>query len=159
MLVKTGALELRTLIARSIKRCSQQQFRPRLFFRTAFPFWNKSSERRASQVYVHCTSTHPGFLQLCKLQGKSTRKKFLFPEGALSLTMYTKHSLSYPVSSSFTSTNPLEAREFISDSLSVTYMLSSDFETNGPSHKCPKGKKRCTGVCIAEPQSSITLIL
>lgn len=111
-------------------------------------------ERSASQASVYCTPLTPGFLQLCKLQGKKT---FLFPVGALSLTMHTKHSLPYPVSSSFPSTS--EARGFISDSLSVTHMLSGDFETNGPSHKCPKGKNRCAAVCIAEAQGSVTPIL
>lgn len=144
----------RSLITRSIKRCSQQQFRPRLFLRIAFHFWNRFLGKRASQVYVHCTPLTPGFLQLCKLQGKRT---FLFPVEILSLMINTKHSLSCPVSSSFISTS--EAGGFTSDSLSVTYMLSSDFETNGPSHKCPKGKKRCTAVGIAETQGSVTLIL
>lgn len=125
-------------------------------FSSKLPFISETNfpERRASQVYVHCTPLTPGFLQLWKLQGKRT---FLFLVGALSLTMCTKHSLSYSVSSSFICTS--EARGFISDSLSVTYMLSSDFETNGPSHKCPKGKKRCTAVCIAEAQGSESLIL
>lgn len=65
---------------------------------------------------------------------------------------YTKHCLFYSVSSSFISTS--KARGSISDSLSVTYTLCSDFETNGPSDKCPKGKKRCTAVCIAEAHYS-----
>lgn len=131
-------------------RCSQQQFRPGLFLRTAFHFWNKFSWKKKLVKFMYCE-----LRSLQVLCSSVNYKTFLFPVGAFSLTMHTKHSLSYPVSSSFTSTS--EARGFISDSLSVAYMLSSDFETNGPSHKCPKGKNRCTAVCIAE--GSITPIL
>lgn len=109
-------------------------------------------ETKASQVYIHRTPLTPGFLWLCELQGERT---FLFPVEAL--PQCTLSILSYAVSSPSVSTS--EARGFVSDSLSVTYMLCSDFATNGPSHKCPKGQERCTAICTAEAQGLVILIL
>lgn len=123
-------------------------------FSSEFPLISETDfpERRANQVYVHFTPLTPDFLWLYKIQGEKT---FLFPIESLSWMMYTKHSLSYVLSSSAICTS--EVRGFISDSLSVTYMLCSDFATNGPCHKSPKGQERCTARCIAEAQGPVTL--
>ena len=123
-------------------------------FSSEFPLISETDfpETRANQIYVHCTPLTPGFLWLCKLQGERT---YIFPTEALSSMTYTKHSPSYAVSRPVISTS--EARRFISDFLSVTYMFCRDFAAKGPSHKSPKGQERCTAICIAEAQGPVTL--
>lgn len=52
-----------------------------------------------------------------------------------------------------------EERGSTSDSLSATFVLCSDFASNSPRHKCPRGQERCTAICTAEAQGLLPYLV